>query len=261
MRRALFLPPFDDLADVRVLAGLAVEAEQEGWDGIFLWDHVLRPEPRPVADPWIALAAIAMRTERIRIGTMVTPLARRRIQKLAREVSTLDHLSGGRLTLGVGLGVDTGRELSGFGEVVGASERGDLLDEALPVLRAMLRGERVRHQGAYVTADDVTLLPSSHQQPVPVWMAVRTMNRRPIRRAASTDGVFPIELSPDQVGELLVDVAAERPNGLDRFDVVALASSGYSPEEWAAVGATWWFEDFAPGDSAFDVRAAIHGTA
>jgi alkanesulfonate monooxygenase SsuD/methylene tetrahydromethanopterin reductase-like flavin-dependent oxidoreductase (luciferase family) len=162
VKRALFLPPFDDLADVRVLAGLAAEAELAGWDGVFLWDHVLRPDPpRPVADPWIALAALAMRTERVRLGTMVTPLARRRPQKLAREVATLDHLSGGRVTLGLGLGVDTGRELSGFGEpVIGAAERGDLLDEGLPLLRAMLRGERIDHHGRFFTADGVTLVPS-----------------------------------------------------------------------------------------------------
>lgn len=261
MKRALFLPPFDDLADVRVLAGLAAEAESEGWDGLFLWDHVLRPDPpRPVADPWIALTAAAMRTETMRLGTMVTPLARRRPQKLAREVATLDHLSGGRVTLGIGLGVDTARELSGFGEpVVEAAERGDLLDEGLPLLRAMLRGDRIDHHGRFFTADGVTLLPPAFQRPVPIWMAVRTLNRRPARRAATVDGIFPIELSPTEVGELLAVIATERGN-LERFDVVALASSGHSRSEWEAAGATWWFADLEPGATAFDVRALIHGT-
>ncbi len=260
MNRALFLPPFDDLADVGVLAALAAEAEAAGWDGLFLWDHVLRPDPpRPVADPWIALAAVAMRTERMRLGPMVTPLARRRPQKLAREVATLDRLSGGRVTLGLGLGVDTGRELSAFGEpVIEPAERGDLFDEGLPLLRSMLRGERVVHHGRYFTADDVTLLPPALQQPVPVWMAGRTMNRRPIRRAALGDGLFPIELSPAQVGELLAEIRVHRSGGLDGFDVVALASSGYTEEEWAGVGATWWFADLGPGATAFDVRALIH---
>ena len=262
MKRALFIPPFDDLADARIVAGLAAEAEGAGWDGVFLWDHVLRPEPRPVADPWITLAAIAMRTERLRLGPMVTPLARRRPQKLAREVATLDHLSGGRVTLGLGLGVDTGRELSAFGEpVVDAAERGDLLDEGVPLLRSMLRGERVRHDGRFFTADDVTLLPAAVQRPVPVWMAVRTLNRRPLRRAAGVDGIFPIELTPGAVAGLLAEVATLRPNGLDRFDVVALASSGAPPDEWTDAGATWWFHDFSPGATAFDVRAAIHGSA
>ena len=261
MKRALFLPPFDDLADVRVLAGLAAEAESAGWDGVFLWDHVLRPDPpRPVADPWIALAALAMRTERVRLGTMVTPLARRRPQKLAREVATLDHLSGGRVTLGLGLGVDTGRELSGFGEpVIGAAERGDLLDEGLPLLRAMLRGERIDHHGRFFTADGVTLVPAALQRPVPIWMAVRTSNRRPARRAATVDGIFPIELSPTEVGELLGVIADER-GSLDRFDVVALASSGFPQAEWEAAGATWWFADLEPGATAVDVRALIHGS-
>lgn len=263
MHRALFIPPFDDLADVRVLAGLAAEAEQEGWDGIFLWDHVMRPDPpRPVADPWVALTAIAMRTERLRFGCMVTPLARRRPQKLAREIVTLDHLSGGRITVGLGLGVDTGRELSAFGErAVDAVERGDLLDEGLPLLRSFLAGERVDHHGQFFTATDVTLVPAALQRPhPPLWMAVRTMNRRPIRRAAGTDGLFPIELTPSEVEELLGLVAAERGH-LDGFDVVALASSGHPQSEWAAAGATWWFVDLQPGATAFDVRAAIHAPA
>src|SRR3954447_17090939 len=153
MRRALFIPPFDDLADVRLLAELAAEAERAGWDGLFLWDHVLRPDPpRRVADPWIALPAVAAATDRIRLGPMITPIVRRRPQKLAREVATLDHLSGGRVTLGLGLGVDTGRELSAFGEITDTVERGDVLDEGLALLRSLLSGEPVDHHGRYFTA-------------------------------------------------------------------------------------------------------------
>jgi alkanesulfonate monooxygenase SsuD/methylene tetrahydromethanopterin reductase-like flavin-dependent oxidoreductase (luciferase family) len=260
MKRALFLPPFDDLADARLLAELAGEAERAGWDGIFLWDHVLRPDPpRPVADPWVALAAIAMTTDRMRLGPMVTPLVRRRPQKLAREIVTLDHLSGGRVTVGLGLGVDTGRELSAFGEVTDAAERGDLLDEGLTVLRGLVSGDRVDHRGRHFVAEGVTLSPPALQRPTPpFWMAARTMNQRPLRRAALADGLFPIEVAPEQVAEMLAVIGSHRPAGLDGFEVVALASGGWSRDEWAAVGATWWFADLGPGATATDVRELIH---
>ena len=117
MKHALTLPPFGALADPAALVEHAIAAENAGWDAVFLWDHILRRpgEPQDIADPWVAIAAIAMATSRIRIGPMVTPITRRRPIKLAREATTLDHLSRGRLTLGLGLGVDTSRELSGFG--------------------------------------------------------------------------------------------------------------------------------------------------
>jgi alkanesulfonate monooxygenase SsuD/methylene tetrahydromethanopterin reductase-like flavin-dependent oxidoreductase (luciferase family) len=258
MRRALFLPPFDDLADARLVAELAAEAERAGWDGIFLWDHVMRPgPPRPVADPWITLAAIAMTTERIRIGPMITPIVRRRPQKLAREVATLDHLSGGRVTLGLGLGVDTGRELSAFGEIADPIERGGVLDEGLGLLRALLSGGPVDHHGRYFTADSVTFVPPSVQTPVPIWMAARSTKGRPLRRAARADGLFPIEVTPDQVAGMLDVIRGER-GSLDGFDVVALASTGPWEGVWEAVGATWWFADFEPGATAADVRDVIH---
>jgi alkanesulfonate monooxygenase SsuD/methylene tetrahydromethanopterin reductase-like flavin-dependent oxidoreductase (luciferase family) len=99
-QRGIFVAPFDELVEPRLLAELAVRAEARGWEGFFLWDHVAYRQPvRAVADPWVAMAAIACATERIRIGPLVTPLSRRRVQKLARETVTLDRLSGGRLTL------------------------------------------------------------------------------------------------------------------------------------------------------------------
>ncbi|MCU1354366.1 MAG: hypothetical protein JWM05_3575, partial [Acidimicrobiales bacterium] len=117
MRHALFLPIFDELADPRITQALAAEAEEAGWDGVFVWDHVVYSPPADaVADPWITMAAIAAATERIRIGPLVTPLPRRRPLKVAREVVTLDQLCGGRFTLGVGIAGDRHGELSGSGE-------------------------------------------------------------------------------------------------------------------------------------------------
>src|SRR5947209_3268462 len=107
MHHGISLAPFGEMADPWELADAALAAERAGFDGFFVWDHMLRAGPaRPMADPWVALAAVAARTETIRIGTLVTPLARRRPQKLARETVTLDQLSRGRLILGVGLGVN-----------------------------------------------------------------------------------------------------------------------------------------------------------
>ena len=132
VRRGLYLAPFDELADPRVLIELAMQAESSGWDGLFLWDHIVWHAPvRAVADPWVALSAIAARTERLRLGPLVTPLSRRRVQKLARETVTLDHLSAGRLTLGVGLGSSDPDELVPFGDVVEPRERARLLDHGL----------------------------------------------------------------------------------------------------------------------------------
>lgn len=112
MKHALTIPPYGELADPSALVELSVAAEKAGWDAVFLWDHVLRRpgDPQETADPWVAMAAMAVATERVRLGPMVTPITRRRPIKLARECTTLDHLSGGRLTLGLGLGVDTTRE-------------------------------------------------------------------------------------------------------------------------------------------------------
>lgn len=136
MRGALYLPPFGELADPRLLADLAARAELAGFDGVFLWDHVVRPlrPTLPVCDPWIALAAMAVATERIVLGTRVTPLSRRRPQVVARQAVALDQLSGGRFVLGVGLGGDNGGELGRLGETTAPRARAGMLDEGLDLL-------------------------------------------------------------------------------------------------------------------------------
>src|SRR3954452_6121752 len=141
-RRGIFVAPFDELSEPALVAELAARAEARGWEGFFVWDHVAYRAPvRAVADPWVALAAIACATEQLRLGPMVTPLSRRRVHKVARETVTLDLLSSGRLTLGVGLGVERNDELEPFGEVVDARERARLLDRGLLSLTALWAGE------------------------------------------------------------------------------------------------------------------------
>lgn len=256
MRYGLFLPPFGELADPRLLAELAAEAEASGWDGFFLWDHVQYHEGEPVADPWVALAAVAAATSRIRIGPLVTPLARRRPQVLARQTATLDHLSGGRLTLGVGLGGDGRRELSAFGEETDARRRAVLLDEGLDLLQALWTGEEVRHDGPSYWADGVVFLPRPVQRPgIPIWVAMRWPNRAPLRRAARYDGVFPIELEPADLPGLIAEVRGQRTTEA-AFDVVTRGAPGADPAPWAAAGATWWLEAFPSGATTADVRAS-----
>jgi alkanesulfonate monooxygenase SsuD/methylene tetrahydromethanopterin reductase-like flavin-dependent oxidoreductase (luciferase family) len=179
-------------SDVRVLADLAADAEAAGWDGFFVWDILLAEAnaAEPVADPWVALAAIALRTERIVIGAMVTPLARRRPWDVARQVATLDRLSGGRMVLGGGLGwLDD--DFARFGEDADPRARAERLDEALAVIELLWRGEPVHHDGAHYRLAGPVLLPTPVQLPrPPVWLAAGWPRRRPLARATRWDGVY-----------------------------------------------------------------------
>jgi alkanesulfonate monooxygenase SsuD/methylene tetrahydromethanopterin reductase-like flavin-dependent oxidoreductase (luciferase family) len=161
LRSALWLPIFDELADSAVVARLAAEAEEAGWHGVFVWDHLRWRAPvRQVADPWITLAAVATATEHLRLGPMVTPLPAAGRPRVARETATLDRLSGGRLTLGVGLGSDRfGSELSKTGEQLDDRLRGQMLDEALEILTAAWSGAPVHHRGRHYTVEGIQFLP------------------------------------------------------------------------------------------------------
>lgn len=259
MRHGIFVAPFDECSDPRLLAELAARAEARGWDGVFLWDHIRYREPTvEVSDAWVALAAIACATSRVRIGPLVTPPARRRPWKLAREVVTLDHLSGGRVVLGLGLGGDSSGELSGFGEEEDPKVRGAMLDEGLTVLDACMSGEPVRVAGKHFTVDTGPFLPRPVQRPrVPFWLAARWPARRPVRRAARWDGLFPIELEPEQLAELVAELEELRRGDARPFDVVVTHDPGTDPAPWRAAGATWLLAGFGQSPREADVRAAI----
>ena len=249
MKHALTLPPYGELADPARLVEHAVAAEAAGWDAVFLWDHVLRREtdPQETADPWVAMAAMAAATTSIRLGPMVTPVTRRRPIKLAREATTLDHLSKGRLTLGLGLGVDTTRELSAFGEIVDARIRGQRLDEGVELLCALWSGERVNYHGEHFLADDVLALPTPHQQPrIPLWFAARGGARKPVRRAARYDGLYPIEVDKEALVAMIDVVRTER-GTLDGFDVMVAPSADLPYDTLAELGVTWTITGPAPG--------------
>jgi alkanesulfonate monooxygenase SsuD/methylene tetrahydromethanopterin reductase-like flavin-dependent oxidoreductase (luciferase family) len=189
-----------------------------------------RAPVRALADPWVTMAAIAARTERLRIGPLVTPLARRRVHKLARETVSLDILSGGRLVFGAGLGPDTTGEFGPFGDETDPRARAKLLDDGLTQLAAYWDGE---------------FEPRPVQQPrIPIWIAARWPNRRPLKRAARWDGLFPIDLpGPDELAEMVAQVGRD-----DGYDVVVTNEPGTDRAPWEAAGATWCLTgwDFDP---------------
>lgn len=246
MKRAIFVAPFDELSDPRLVAELAAAAEERGFDGFFVWDHIQYSAPvRQVSDPWVVLSAVACATTRLELGPMVTPLSRRRIHKLARETVTLDRLSGGRLVLGAGLGSDNHGEFTDFDEVSAPRERAELLDAGLEKLTAFWGGE---------------FEPPPVRQPrIPVWLAARWPNRRPVRRAARWDGLFPIELpGPEALHELKQEVEEQRGGATtDPFELVVTDPAGTDPGPWEQAGATWLLTGFDRSPSEREVREAI----
>lgn len=256
MRHGLFLPIFDELAEPRVVARIAADAEAAGWDGVFVWDHIdYRAPVVGIADPWVTLAAMAMTTERITMGPMITPVPRRRPLKLAREVVSLDRLSKGRVVLGVGIGGDNSGELTHTGEQTDDRVRGAMLDEGLALMQQAWTGEPLSHRGEHYVAEDMFVRPTPLQERLPIWVAVRYGNAKPLRRAARHDGVFPIDIDhPDKLAETLA--ALERP---DRpFDVAVGAQDDTDPRPYEAVGATWWMRGFSPfGVTESEVRDVL----
>jgi alkanesulfonate monooxygenase SsuD/methylene tetrahydromethanopterin reductase-like flavin-dependent oxidoreductase (luciferase family) len=259
VRHGLYFLPAGELSDPRTLIDLGVAAEEHGWDGFFLWDHILRPtgQPQDLADVFVALSAVATMTSRIRLGPMVTPTARRRPQILAREAITLDHLSAGRLIVGLGLGVDTAGELSKFGEVTDPVVRGDALDEAAQLLASWWSGQSAVMSGSHYLVDDVALLPRPLQRPrIPMWFAARGSAIRPVRRAARYDGIFAIEIDRDGLRKVIRLVVKER-GYLDGFEVAVPVVPGMDLPAWEGDGATWAMWSFPPGERASAVRARI----
>jgi hypothetical protein len=252
LKHALSIP---NMADPAQLVALAVEAEEAGWDGVFFWDHIQwrREIGNDVHDPWVLLGAAAALTSSVRLGAMVTPLSRRRPQKLAKELITLDHLSGGRVVVGVGLGAPPDDEFSAFGDEADDRVRAARLDEGLELLDRLLRGGPVEHEGEHFHVD-ADLHPGAVQQPrPPIWVAGYWPNRRPMVRAGRWDGVMPLSrdgLRPEELAQIVEWCGGARPG----FDVVATAVEGVAPAAYAAAGATWhvlstrplgdWFDEF-----------------
>ncbi|MGH3274419.1 MAG: LLM class flavin-dependent oxidoreductase [Streptosporangiaceae bacterium] len=261
--RGISVPNFaENPAD---LIELGVDAERAGFDGFFLWDHIVFTDTGdgpPIADPWQVLAGVAIRTSRIRIGTMITPVPRRRPWQLARQTATLDVLSGGRLTLGVGLGSPAYGDFGIFHEPAGDRERAELLDEGLTIMAGLWSGEPFSYAGQHYAVDTVTFRPRPVQRPrIPVWVGGILPAARPVQRAARWDGMVPIRydghrlamVSPHDIAGVRAQFAASRP--LDGADFVVWADVADDPRAvpqliapYREAGATWWLESSRPDE-------------
>jgi alkanesulfonate monooxygenase SsuD/methylene tetrahydromethanopterin reductase-like flavin-dependent oxidoreductase (luciferase family) len=265
MRYAVNVPNFEDYSDVRTVAALAADAEAAGWDGFFVWDHLafVKAWKLRIADPWILLTGVALATERLRLGPMVTPLARRRPWKVARETVTLDRLSGGRLVLGVGLGEPPEDEFGSFGEPADPVVRAAMLDEGLEVLTRLWSGETVSFSGRHYRVDEVAFQPTPLQRPrIPIWVAGAWPRRGPLRRAARFDGSCPLKvdaggelatLEAGELRELRAVVDRHRRDPAAPFDVMLGGTTPEDPgaaramlEPLAEAGMTWWQETVDP---------------
>ena len=261
MHFGIYLPNFGTECSPRSLADLASAAEAAGWDGFFLWDHMLasKSQKLPIVDPWITLAAAATQTERIRLGTTVTPVARRRPWKLARETASLDGLSNGRVVLGVGLGEPADADFEFFGESGDGRVRAAKLDEGLDILAGLWSGKPFSYQGThYKIPHKVTFLPAPQQKPrIPSWVGGFWPNKPPFRRAARWDGMIPLKqggwVQPEDIVEILEYVRCHRLNLLP-LDVAVIGTRnalGNKPAKvekelgrYQVAGVTWWLEAF-----------------
>jgi alkanesulfonate monooxygenase SsuD/methylene tetrahydromethanopterin reductase-like flavin-dependent oxidoreductase (luciferase family) len=256
MRFGLSVPPFTDPAEV---IALARSAEDHGWDGFFLWDHLRWDGVVDAHDPWVLLGALAQETERMRLGTMVTPLSRRRPQLVAKHLTTLDHLSGGRATLGVGLGDPSDLDFSDFGDEPSYRVRAAITDEALTVVAGLVGEGQVSFHGAHFDVE-ASVRPLPVQRPrIPIWVAGRAPHTRPLARAKRWDGYVPISnefLSPDA----LAAYVGEHPH--DDWDLVAQWAPGFTADEFASAGATWLIRSVRPHEEGWlDELREIVGSA
>jgi alkanesulfonate monooxygenase SsuD/methylene tetrahydromethanopterin reductase-like flavin-dependent oxidoreductase (luciferase family) len=269
---AIDVAPIGDLADPRAIVQLATAAEAAGWDGISTWDNVGNAMAAPVTDPFVALAAVAARTDRLRLILSALILARRRPHLVAQACGSLDRLSGGRLVIGAAIGGDA-PEFEAFGEDPDLVARAGLLDESLDLVDRYLRGETVDHDGPRLVARRAKVGPPPLQHPrPPIWLG----GGRPkaLRRAARWDGWIAVgigdldsvsmSMSPDDVRSSLDIIRAERQQlgrgGDEPFDVAFL---GYSdpglplgPGDYEAAGVTWWLEELHLGREPFDALLA-----
>ncbi|MHA2396870.1 MAG: LLM class flavin-dependent oxidoreductase [Candidatus Thorarchaeota archaeon] len=261
MKYGINIPNFGWFGDIDTLVDIAVETEEAGWDGFFLWDHLLVFKQDDMVlsfvDPWIALTAIACNTKKIRLGPLITPLPRRRPWKVAREALSLDHLSKGRLVLGVGIGAPPDVEFDYFGEESDARIRAQMLDEGLDIITGLWSGEPFSFKGTHYQLEEMTFLPKPNQNPrIPIWVGGGVPNKAPFRRAARYDGVAPVHskwpepVTLQHLEDALEIIKSERGN-LKNYDIVVCGETTGNDstkdrekvEPWIHTGATWFLED------------------
>jgi alkanesulfonate monooxygenase SsuD/methylene tetrahydromethanopterin reductase-like flavin-dependent oxidoreductase (luciferase family) len=266
MYRAAGVPNLDEYADPHVLVELALAAERAGWDGFFIWDHLV-PEDQttPAADPQVALTAIAAATTRVKVGALVTPLPRRRPHKVAKEAATLQQLARGRLIFGAAIGWSRELEYEAFGE--DGSARGDMLDEGLQIVSRLWTGETVDFAGEHYTVRGIRFRPPAQ---IPIWIGGGWPAKRPFRRAAHWDGVMPIirgaehvdTMPPELLREIVAYTLQHRPSHLGPLDVVMEGNSEgdrAALRDYKAAGLSWYIEKLGWWRGGLDhVREQIH---
>lgn len=269
MKYSVNVPNFGEFASPEAFAEVARHVEAAGWDALLVWDHVVgeRSERWEIADPWVLLTAAALSTTRIRLGTAITAVARRRPTKLARELTTLDRLTGGRMILGVGLGEPVDDEYGALGDTTDRRVLAERLDEGLTALDRLWSGEPVTYHGTHVTLDDVAFRPTPVQRPrIPVWVGGMWPNRRPMRRAARWDGAIPGTAgvagarppSVEEAGDIVRFLRRERVSYGREHEPFDIVLGGRSPvgapaarevvAPLAELGVTWWDERMPWGD-------------
>jgi alkanesulfonate monooxygenase SsuD/methylene tetrahydromethanopterin reductase-like flavin-dependent oxidoreductase (luciferase family) len=256
MRHGIAVVPFGLYADPNYVVQLGQAAEAAGWESLFVWDHLAFTIGIPSGDPWVILSAIAQATDKIKIGTGVTPLPRYRPHVLANLLTTLDLLSNGRLIFGAGLGAIP-QEFSAYGEDSEAKPRAIMLDEGLEIINQMMSGNPVNYQGQYYSVDNITLAPLPIQQPrVPIWIGGESPPA--LRRAARWDGWVigvddeqgNITKTPDELREQVSLIHSLRSDPNLPYEVALMGQAfgkGQSmTSEYESAGATWWLEIIAP---------------
>jgi alkanesulfonate monooxygenase SsuD/methylene tetrahydromethanopterin reductase-like flavin-dependent oxidoreductase (luciferase family) len=251
MRYGIVMANLNEYSDPRVAVRLAQAAEEAGWEAFFVWDHLGFVWGTPSSDPWVVLSAVAASTTRLKLGTTITPLARRRPQIVANALASLDLLSGGRVVFGAGLG-GVEEEFTAFGDPGDMKERAAMLDEGLMILNRLLSGASVTHRGPHYAAEGVSLAPLQRPR-IPIWIGGEGVPA--LRRAARWDGWLAPATNPDRtasmaksparIAEMVAEIRRHRTTDAP-FEV---AVDGYSeagnptlPRSYEATGATWWLE-------------------
>jgi alkanesulfonate monooxygenase SsuD/methylene tetrahydromethanopterin reductase-like flavin-dependent oxidoreductase (luciferase family) len=256
VRFGLYVPNFGVSSNPLTLTEMAVRAEKAGWDGFFLWDHIVEWDKKlPLTDTLTTLAAIAIKTKRIRIGTALSPLPRYKPWDLARRTATLDQLSNGRLVLSVGLGGVESCDYTRFGEDPDNSTLAEKLDESLEIITGLWSGKKFSFRGKHYQVGPSIFLPTPKQQPrIPIWVGGFWPRQGPFKRAARWDGVLPLILperlpQPGDLQEIMEFIKKHR-SAKGNFDVVNIgwttganrARNAEKVQKYADSGMTWWLE-------------------
>jgi alkanesulfonate monooxygenase SsuD/methylene tetrahydromethanopterin reductase-like flavin-dependent oxidoreductase (luciferase family) len=256
LRFGLYVPNFGIAAHPNLLARAAVQAEKSGWKGFFLWDHLVEwNKPVPVYETFTSLAAIAAATNRIRIGTSISPLPKYKPWIIARKTAALDHLSNGRLILGVGLGAAESTDYGRFGETSDNRVLGQKLDESLKIITGLWTGKPFNHRGKHFQVKHAVFRPAPLQKPrIPIWTGGFWPHKAPFKRAAKWDGAIPLRVpgrlaEPADISAVAAYVRSRR-IGKPDFDIANIGwTSGVNRTRdrekislYVDAGATWWLE-------------------